>query len=109
MENQAPDSFNRKDELDKMLAAAIAEHGENGEVANFIRGQIADLEITTPTPSSSDNAKAEKSPASIPDSIEDRAKQGMVLYVVIGMVLIFVLLGFSSLFFGLLAAKWDMI
>lgn len=105
MENQAPDSFNRKDDLDKMLAAAIAEHGENGEVANFIRGQIADLEITAPT----DNAKAEKSPASIPDSIEDRAKQGMVLYVVIGMVLIFVLLGFSSLFFGLLAAKWDMI
>jgi len=103
MVNKATANTAHKDELDKMLQAAIRDHGEDGEVVKFLRQQIADMDGVI----AADVADAKIAKKSIPTSIEDTIEKGKVLYVVLGMVLIFVLLGFSSLFFGMLAMKWD--
>ena len=105
MSNQLVANATHKENLENMLASAIKEHGENCETANFIRGQIAEINETI----SADAANKQAAPKSIPNTIEGAVEKGMVLYVVLGMVIIFVMLGFSSLFFGLLAAKWDMV
>ncbi len=105
MLNQSVANITHKEKLGKMLASAIKEHGENGETANFIRQQIAEIDDAIVT----DAAVEDAAKKSIPTTIEGTLEKGMVLYVVLGMVIIFVMLGFSSLFFGLLAAKWDMV
>jgi len=103
MVNKAAANTAHKDELNKMLQSAIRNHGEDGEVVKFLRQQIADMDGVI----AEDVVNAQIAKKSIPLSIEDIAEKGKVLYVVIGMVMIFVLLGFSSLFFGMLAMKWD--
>ena len=105
MSNQSVANVEHREKLDKMLVAAIKEHGENCETANFIRGQIAEINDSIAI----DTANEDMARKSVPNTIGGIAEKGMVLYVVMGMVVIFVLLGFSSLFFGLLAAKWDMV
>ncbi|MDH5188622.1 MAG: hypothetical protein OEW37_06655 [Rhodospirillaceae bacterium] len=103
MVNTAGANTAHKDELNKMLQSAIRDHGEGGDVVKFLRQQIADMDEVI----AEDVVNADIAKKSIPVSIEDIVEKGKVLYVVIGMVMIFVLLGFSSLFFGMLATKWD--
>ncbi len=103
MSNQSVANVSHKENLNKMLASAIAEHGENCETANFIRQQIDEIDGAIVI----DVANEDIAKRSIPTTIGSVAEKGMVLYVILGMVIIFVMLGFSSLFFGLLAAKWD--
>ena len=104
MSNQSDANVSHKENLNIMLASAIEEHGENCETANFIRQQIDEIDDAIVI----DIANEDIVKKSIPNTIAGAVEKGMVLYVILGMVIIFVMLGFSSLFFGLLAAKWGM-
>ncbi|MCK5446407.1 MAG: hypothetical protein KAI73_12345 [Rhodospirillaceae bacterium] len=89
-------------ELNEILEFAIQQHGANSDAAKLLQKRIEDIHLNRNKMAQQlDTAK------SIPTDIQLTVEKGAVLYIVIGGVLIVALLGSSTLFLGMLAAKWD--
>lgn len=103
-----PQQINQDESLEKMLLEAIKSHGEESDVANFLRQQISDAKSGTrkAVDKSPSKDSADSKPGALPSTIEGIAEKGMVVYIALGFVIVFAFLGFSTLFIGMLAAKW---
>lgn len=89
-------------ELHEVLEFASQKHGANSETARLIEKRIEEIHINRQK-----MAQQLETAIAVPATIQLTVEKGAVLYIVIGGVIIFALLGSSTLFLGMLAAKWD--
>ena len=96
----------REQQLQEALASLIEQHGEQSETVALIRNRLDDVQKDLAA-SQVDHSESESHLGNIVESWgAPKCKDGAVMFVILGVVLIFAFGGMSTLFVLMLAAKW---
>jgi len=96
----------REQQLQEALASLIEQHGEQSETVALIRNRLNDVQNELAA-SQVDHSESESHLGNIVESWgAPKCKDGAVMFVILGGVLIFAFGGMSTMFVLMLATKW---